>query len=68
LASKEVIAMFCITALAIVAMIKEIDTYIYTIAILTISGIAGYQLKAHLPEGIKKFLQKPPNNSNSPSS
>lgn len=56
LATKEVIAMFCITALAITALIKGLDAYIYTIAMIAIAGIAGYQIKAHLPEGIKKYL------------
>lgn len=57
LATKEVVAMVCITILACIALFKGLDAYLYTVAILGIAGIAGYQIKAHLPEGIDKFLK-----------
>lgn len=56
LLTKEIIATFCITLLALTAMLKGIDTYVFTIAIIAIAGIAGYQLKATLPEGLLKYL------------
>lgn len=44
IATKEVIAMLCITALAIVALINEVNSYIYSLAIIAVSGIGGYQI------------------------
>ena len=44
LAIKEIVAMFCITVLAIIALINELNAYIYTLAMLIIAGVAGYEL------------------------
>lgn len=58
LATKEVVAMLCLTAIALTALFTGYDTYLAICASMGIAGIAGYQIKAHLPEGIKAFLEK----------
>lgn len=44
LTTKISLAIFCITAIAIVAMLKEIDGYLVGLAFTLIAGLAGYSI------------------------
>ena len=44
--THTIIAMLCITTLALAALFKGIDGYLFFLAITAIAGIAGYQFKA----------------------
>lgn len=44
--SKGVIAMLCITALEVVAIMRGIDGAVFGIAIAAIAGLGGYEIKA----------------------
>jgi len=42
---KVLAAIFCITALEIVALCKGIDGYLFGIVIAALAGLAGYEIK-----------------------
>jgi len=58
LLTKEIVAILCITLLAAVAILKGLDTVIFTAAIAAIAGIAGYSLKSYLPGGLKHLIKR----------
>lgn len=52
--SKAVIAMICITALEVVAILKGIDGAVFGIAIAAIAGLGGYEVHAARMESKQK--------------
>jgi len=59
LATKQAIAMFCVTTLSAIALLKGIDGALLALAFAAIAGIAGYSLKTYLPGGIMTLFHKP---------
>lgn len=54
---KELIAIGAIFILALVALLKDIDGVIFFTAIAAIAGIAGYTLRANIPQGIIDYFK-----------
>lgn len=58
LATREVVAILCITLIVIVGALTGHNDYLLYGGLVAIAGIAGYELKAFLPEGIRTLFKK----------